>query len=238
MCENQMPAIYGMSAHGAHAPYLTVPAQTLVPLPEELSFLTGSAIACGVGTAYGALMRVNPSGRDTVAVFGQGPVGLGVTQLASALGARVIALDVNPARLALAEKLGADATVNPAETSATEAITELTRGRGADYVVETSGAVSARTEGVNSLRPWGSIVLVAGGTPLSIDNVSLITSRQLTIMGSWTFSNTGQAACTRFIAERDVPVDSLFTHTWALDQADEAYRVFGEQSAGKAAFVF
>ena len=54
--------VYGNNAHGGHAQYLKVPANTLVPLPDELSFSAGAAIACGSGTAYGALRRMNLSG--------------------------------------------------------------------------------------------------------------------------------------------------------------------------------
>jgi hypothetical protein len=73
---------YGISGHGGHADYLKVPASTLVPLPDELSFETGAAISCGTGTAYQALRRMNLTGGDTIAVIGQGPVGLSATQLA------------------------------------------------------------------------------------------------------------------------------------------------------------
>src|SRR5579864_3955394 len=121
--------VYGVTGHGAHAPYMKVPAFTLVPLPEALSFETGAAISCGTGTAYGALRRMNLSGRDTLAVVGQGPVGLSATQLAAAMGARVIALDTSPERLARAKEFGA-ATVDPRSNDAVAAIKELTHGRG------------------------------------------------------------------------------------------------------------
>ena len=91
-------AVYGVTAHGAHADYIKVPARTLVPLPDELSFATGAAISCGTGTAYQALRRMNVSGRDTLAVFGQGPVGLSATQLGTVMGARIIALDTSAER--------------------------------------------------------------------------------------------------------------------------------------------
>src|SRR5207245_2236088 len=94
--------VYGMTGHGGHAAYMTVPAYTLVPLPDSLSFEEGAAISCGTGTAYGALKRLDVSGRDTLAVFGQGPVGLSATLLGRAMGARVIAIDVAPERLARA----------------------------------------------------------------------------------------------------------------------------------------
>ena len=80
---------------------------------DELTFTAGAAIACGSGTAYGALRRMNISGRDTIAIFGQGPVGLAGTQFAKAMGARVIALDINPQRLARAKEFGADEVVDP-----------------------------------------------------------------------------------------------------------------------------
>ena len=88
---------------------MKVPARTNVPLPDELTFEEGAAVSCGTGTAYGALKRIDVSGRDTLAVFGQGPVGLSATMLGVAMGARVIAVDIAAERLALAKQFGADA---------------------------------------------------------------------------------------------------------------------------------
>ena len=101
--------VYGVTAHGGHAEYLKVPARTLVPLPDELSFVEGAAVSCGTGTAYGALRRMKLAGGDTLAVFGQGPVGLSATLLGAKMGARVIAVEKNAERTALAKKFGADA---------------------------------------------------------------------------------------------------------------------------------
>jgi len=83
--------VFGANGNGAHARYMKVPVATLVPLPDALSFETGAAISCGTGTAYQALKRLNLQGGETIAIFGQGPVGLSATQLAVAMGARVIA---------------------------------------------------------------------------------------------------------------------------------------------------
>src|SRR5260370_36983939 len=101
-----------MTGQGGHAPFMQVPALPLVPLPDELSFEEGAAISCGTGTAYGALKRIDVSGRDTLAVFGQGPVGLSATMLGHAMGARVIAVDISNERLKLAREFGAYATIN------------------------------------------------------------------------------------------------------------------------------
>ena len=62
--------------------------------------------------------------------------------------------------------------------------------------------------------------------------------RQLTLIGSWTFSTVGQAECARFVADRKIDVDKLFTHRWKLEQADEAYKLFDTQTTGKGVFTF
>jgi threonine dehydrogenase-like Zn-dependent dehydrogenase len=61
--------------------------------------------------------------------------------------------------------------------------------------------------------------------------------KQLTIIASWTFSTVGQADCARFVADRRIDVDHLFTHRWKLEQAEEAYRLFDKQTAGKGVFL-
>lgn len=126
LCDEGVKEVFGVTGNGGHARYMKCPANTLVTLPDSLSFETGAAISCGTGTAWGALKRLELAGEQTIAIFGQGPVGLSATQLAAALGARVIALDVSPLRLARAKEFGADAVINPAETDAVAAIKELT----------------------------------------------------------------------------------------------------------------
>jgi threonine dehydrogenase-like Zn-dependent dehydrogenase len=61
--------------------------------------------------------------------------------------------------------------------------------------------------------------------------------RQVTLVGSWTFSKQGQAECAEFVADRKVDVERLFTHRWRLEQAEEAYRLFDTQTTGKAVIL-
>jgi len=229
--------VYGVTGHGAHASFMKVPAYTLVALPEALSFETGAAISCGTGTAYGALRRMNLSGRDTLVVVGQGPVGLSATQLAAAMGARVIAIDVSPERLARAKEFGADAGVGPRTGDVVAAIKELTHGRGADLALDTSGSPAGRLAAVRGTRTWGTVCFVGEGDTVTLDVSRDMLRKQLTIIGSWTFSTTGQAECARFVEERGIAIDRLFTHRWKLAQAAEAYRVFDAQTAGKGVFL-
>jgi len=237
LCSKSGMIVYGATGHGGHAPYMKVPASTLVPLPDSLSYETGAAISCGTGTAFGALQRINLTGRDTIAIFGQGPVGLSATQLAAAMGARVIALDISPERLARATAFGADGAIDPSKTDAVAAIKDLTHGEGAALTMDTTGAAEARAQAVRATRTWGTACFVGEGGSVTLDVSPDMLRRQITIVASWTFSTVGQAECARFVADRKVDVDHLFTHRWRLEQADEAYRLFDKQNTGKGVFL-
>jgi len=237
LCQSAPVAVYGNNANGGHAPFLVVPATTAIALPDELSFETGAAISCGSGTAYAALRRLHVSGGDTIAIFGQGPVGLAATQFAKALGARVIALDISGDRLARAAEFGADVSIDPGTCDAVAEILTATGGRGADAVLETSGAGSAATAAVKAVRIWGAVCLVSGSGPLNVNILTDLVFRQVTVFGSWTFSASGQIECARFVIERKIDVDRIFTHRWQLSDAEQAYRVTDGQAAGKGVFL-
>lgn len=237
LCRNGF-VVYGVTGHGGHAPYMKVPAHTLVPLPEALSFETGAAISCGTGTAFGALRRLGLSGHDTIAIFGQGPVGLSATQLARAMGARVIALDIGAERRALARDFGAETVIDPNAGDAVEALKELTHGEGVDLALDCSGAPEARVTAVRGTRTWGTVCFVGEGDNVTLDVSTELIRKQMTIIASWTFSSVGQAECARFVADRGIAVDHLFTHRYKLDQAEEAYKLFDTQTTGKGVFMF
>ncbi|MBW8825225.1 MAG: zinc-binding dehydrogenase [Acidobacteria bacterium] len=229
--------VYGSGGHGSHANYLQVPVHTLVPLPDALSFVTGAAVACGTGTAYGALKRIGLQGGETIAIFGQGPVGLSATQLAVAMGARVIALDLSPERSRMAKDFGADAVVDARSNNPVEAIRELTHGEGAHKTLDTSGAAEARAATVRAVRSWGTACFVGERGQVTLDVSPDLLRRQVTLVGSWTFSKQGQADCAEFVADHEIDVEKLFTHRWRLDQAEEAYELFDGQTVGKGVIL-
>ncbi|MEL0323059.1 MAG: zinc-binding dehydrogenase [Rhodospirillales bacterium] len=231
------PIVYGnRGGHGAHAKYMKVPVHTLVPLPEELSFQTGAAIACGTGTAYGALKRLGLEGDETIAVFGQGPVGLSATQLAAAMGARVIAVDPESDRREMALSRGAEIALDPSDGKVVQAIMDLTHGEGADKSLDATNSADARRNAVQSTRTFGSSVMVGVGGEITLQVLPDLIRRQLTLIGHQTFSKVGQADCARFVASRKIDIDSLFTHKWKLHQAEEAYDLFDQQKTGKGFF--
>jgi threonine dehydrogenase-like Zn-dependent dehydrogenase len=230
--------VYGVTGHGGHAPYLKVPASTLVPLPDELSFEEGAAISCGTGTAYQALRRLEVSGRDTLAVFGQGPVGLSATMLGIAMGARVMAVDTGPERRQLARDFGAEAALDPAAADPVAALHDLTRGEGVDAALDCTGHPDARRAAVRAARTWGRVGLVGEGGQVTFDVSPDLLRRQLTLVASWTFSTLIQAECARFVVDRRVPLPRLLTHRYRLAEAAQAYRLFDSQTTGKGVFVF
>ncbi|MBL8534952.1 MAG: iditol 2-dehydrogenase, partial [Betaproteobacteria bacterium] len=78
---------------------------------------------------------------------------------------------------------------------------------------------------------------VGEGDTVTLDVSNDMLRRQVTIIGSWTFSTIGQAECARYVADRGVNVDKLFTHRWKIEQAEEAYRLFDQQTSGKGVFL-
>src|SRR2546425_5276255 len=228
--------VYGVTAHGGHAEYLKVPARTLVPLPDELSFIEGAAVSCGTGTAYGALRRMHLAGGSTLAVFGQGPVGLSATLLGAKMGARVIAVETNAERRALAKQFGADQAIDAADPE--KRLKELTRGEGVDLALDCTGIAAARVAAVRSAKTWGTVCFVGEGGEGTLDVSRDLLRKQLTLIGSWAFSAMGPAECARLVVDNRIDLEKIFSHRWKLDQADEAYRVFDTQSTGKGAIVF
>jgi threonine dehydrogenase-like Zn-dependent dehydrogenase len=227
----------GNTADGSHSDLVKVPFSTVLAMPEGLSYFAAAAISCGTGTAWGALKRLNLTGDDTIAIFGQGPVGVSATQLAVAMGARVIALDISPARLGRAGEVGAWAAVNPAQVeSVEEAVRDLTHGRGVSKSLETSGASSAGRDALHVLDLWGKACWVGIGSTIQFDLTEHL-YKQITAMFSWTLSIAGMADCARFVVERQIDVDSLFTDRWKLSDYAEAYEHFDQQSSGKGVFI-
>src|SRR4030095_5388112 len=134
----EVTVVFGSGGHGGHARYMKVPVSTLVTLPDSLSFVTGAAISCGTGTAWGALKRINLQGGETIGIFGEGPVGLSATQFAVVMGARVIAIDVEPERRKLAQAFGAHEVIDPKAGDGVAAIRDLTHGEGAHKTLDAS----------------------------------------------------------------------------------------------------
>ena len=197
-----------------------------------------SAVSCGTGTAFAALERLDVSGRDTLAVFGLGPVGQSVIQLASAMGVQTLAVDVSAERVQQALDFGASGAVDSSKSDAVEAIMQWTRGKGATAALDCAGVAAARHAAVQCTSTWGRIAFVGVGGSLTLDPTSDLILKQRTVIGHLTFSDIAMGKCVRFVADHGIDLDRQFSDRWKLEDAVEAYQKFDQQSAGKAVFEF
>jgi threonine dehydrogenase-like Zn-dependent dehydrogenase len=117
------------------------------------------------------------------------------------------------------------------------AIRDLTHGEGAHKTLDCSSNPQARAQAVRAVRTWGTACFVGEGGDVTLEVSPDMLRRQVTLVASWTFSKMGQADCAEFIADRNVPAARIFTHRWALEQAEEAYELFDTQTTGKGVFV-
>ena len=231
--------VYGNNAHGGHAKYLKVPAFTLVPLLDELSFATGAAISCGTGTAYGALAPHPALGqrhdRDLRPGAGRAVGDAAAPRRWARASSRSMSARSGSNR---AKEFGADETVNPRSNDPGR------RDQGSDarlrrrvHARHVDRSRRAASRAVRATKVWGTTCFVGERNQVTIDVSPDMLRKQLTIVASWTFSQMGQAECAQFIADRKIDVEKLFTHRWQLDQADEAYKLFDTQTTGKGVFL-
>ncbi len=159
---------FGQSSFASHA---ICDARTVVKAPADLPLEVLAPLGCGVQTGAGAILNsLKVAQGQTVAVFGTGSVGLSAVMAARVAGAaRIVAVDLNPARLALARDLGADDVIDPSTTDPVQAIRDLT-GHGVDFVLNTTAAAPVYLQGIACLGPQGTFGFVTSpGAPLGVD---------------------------------------------------------------------
>jgi aryl-alcohol dehydrogenase len=196
--------------------------RSLVRVPEGAPLDLLAPLGCGVQTGFGAVMNVlRPRPGATVVVTGAGAVGLSAVMAARLTPAtRIIAVDRVPARLELARELGATDTLDTSElgsdTSLAAAVADLTGGRGADGVVETTGNAHVLGEAITALGVRGCAVVVgapAFGTTVPVDVNFLLPGRTvtgLTLGDSETESLL--PALVELVTAGRLPVDRLVRH--------------------------
>lgn len=225
---------YGWQRDGGHADYILVEERTCVPLPDELTFVDGALIACGFGTAYEGLLRTAVGGTDDFCVVGLGPVGLAAGMLARALGARsVIGIEMSEERRSFAGSLGIYDHVVEAGPDAADVVRSVTHGRGASVSMDCSGAAAGRSATLAVAAEWGRISLVGEGGRLETEVSDVLLHKQLTIYASWVTSVQAMERLADNIVEWGVAPHDIVSDVFALDDADEAYRLAASGRAGK-----
>lgn len=224
---------YGWDADGGHAEFILVDARNCMPLPEPLTFADGAHCACGGGTAYQALLRLGVSGRDRLAIFGVGPVGMGALLLAKAMGATVYAVDLVPERVALAQELGADVAIHAPETDPVAAIRALTGGEGVEAAMDCSADPLARNQTLDVARIWGRVVWVGEGHTTTINPSPQMLHKQLTVMGTWVCGLWQLEELMAFMVRHGLSFERMVTHRFPLSAIAEGLRRFDTRRTGK-----
>ncbi len=224
---------YGWQRDGAAADHLLAEEHTLVPLPDELSFVDGALIACGFGTAYEGIRRIGVNGDDDLLVVGLGPVGLAAAMAGRGRGARrVIGVEVSPERRAWADGLDVfDATVTPEE--AAETVAALTGGRGASTAIDCSGTRPGRSTAIAHIAEWGRISLVGEGGTLETEVSDALLHKQVTLYASWVTSVPVMAELARNLVRWGVRPERIVSDRFALGRADEAFALAAGDARGK-----
>ena len=170
----------GFELDGGFSEYMKVLGRNAVKISSDVPFELAAIIPDAMATAYHSLVqKAKTQVGETVAVIGLGGLGIHTVQLASVLGARVIAIDVVPEKIAAAQSYGADEVINAASEDTITRVMELTGGSGADVVVEgVGGEVVPRVLGdcFKILRLGGRLVVMgyAYGKDLTVDTAELI----------------------------------------------------------------
>ncbi|GGG06020.1 zinc-dependent alcohol dehydrogenase family protein [Paenibacillus abyssi] len=228
----------GFDIHGGDADYIVVPEKMCMKLPDSLSYVAAAVSTDAVGTLYHAQKRLQISGKDTLVIFGMGPMGGAGILVAKAMGATVIAVDMLEERLEMAKELGADHIVNGKTEDVVQKIRELTGHKGADAAVDCSGSPIAENQALDCVRPHGRVAFIGESRETAIRPSDQLIRKQVTLMGSWYFPIHEYEEITEFIVRKKIPVEKLVTHTFALEQAEEAFRLFDERKTEKAVFVW
>ena len=222
-------------APGAFAERVAVPnaEYNLVERPPWLDATAAAALGCRYMTAYHALAeRAGLGGGDRLAVHGCGGVGLSAVQLGDALGARVVAVDVDGDALSLAGDLGADELVNPtAVESVSDRIRDLTDG-GAEVSVDALGIAETCRSSVRSVRPRGTHVQVGLTTEAERGEVSLptdwMTRWEVSFLGSRGMPPTSYDDLFALVEATDVDPGALVSDEIGLSAVSDRLAALGE----------
>ncbi len=231
--------IVGVDRDGAFAEYVAMPEYNVWRLdpaiPDECA-----AIFDPLGNAVHTVMAAGVSVKSVV-ISGVGSIGLIAIQVARAAGAiAVYAIDVNPARLELAKKLGADATFVAGAADLAAEIRRLTRGDGADVLLEMSGSGAAIDLGLQLLRNGGTAALLGiPSNPVTLDLAERIIFKGLTLLGingRRMFETWYQAEA--LVKSGRVDPRAVITHVLPYTEFDRAFELMEKGEAVKIVLDF
>lgn len=208
-------AMIGNHRDGGYAECVVVPVRNLVALPDEVGFAPGAVAMCSSATAYHALARARLASGERVAVFGLGGLGMSAIQLARAMGAaEVYGIDVDPDKVALANRLGAVGVVATADPAAD--IVDATGG--VDVAVELVGTPGVVRSAIRSLGPGGRAAVVGlAADPTLVHSYEDLIGREAEVIGVMDHLAAELPVVLRHIAAGSLDLDAAVAATVPLE---------------------
>jgi S-(hydroxymethyl)glutathione dehydrogenase/alcohol dehydrogenase len=233
-----------MSGLGGFAEEMLVHRNGIVKVPHELPLELGALLGCAVITGVGSVFNgARVQAGSTVAVIGAGGVGLNIVQGALLAGAeRIIAVDLNPEKLALATAFGATDTVNGADVDAVAAVVDMTDG-GVDYAFEAIGLSATAAQAVQMVRPGATAYLVglpAAGTAIELPGTAMVLQHrglQGLFMGANQFKRDIPMLANLYLQGR-LKLDELVTARITLDEINAGFATMRRATEARSVIVF
>ena len=203
-----------------------------VLIPDHVSYEEASFLE-PLNTCVKALETAELRSGETVVIYGQGPVGLMLTQAAAVEGACVIGLDFLDARLDIARELGADAVFNPRNFDVAAEVAKMTAGRGADLAIVAAANPEAVGDAQRVIRRGGRVMLFAQTVPgekIPVD-VAAICMEEKKLIGSYSASVELQDKTAELVFSGKVNVGRLISHRLGLENLLEGIRIASNPSA-------
>lgn len=223
----------GQEFTGTMTQYLLKPDWLLPVLPEDVSYDHGSMACCGLGPTFGAMQRLAVDRFDTLLIAGLGPVGLGGVINGRFRGSRVIGIESNPYRAALARDLGAEAVLDPADPATLPRVRELTGGHGVDKAIDCAGVAASRRLCIDATRRLGQVAFVGEGGDFPVNGSNDMIRKGLTLHGSWHFRMGDVPRILQVIRACGADLDRLITHRFPIDRVGAAFELQTTGQCGK-----
>ena len=221
ICEHMQ--MVGNNIDGGFAEYIKVPARMLFKLPDGLPLVESCIISDAVSTPFHAVKnRGGVRGGEWVAILGCGGVGINAVQIAAALGAMAIAIDIDERKLQLAKQLGAIEALNPREVDVAKAVQQIAGRGGVDVAFEIIGKPATLEQAFNLVRPGGRLVVVGYSAENWSMRVSRVMFREITVLGSLGCRLAEYPTIINMVKNGRIKLEPIISSRLRLEQINEA----------------
>jgi len=196
-------------------------------IPAGVGFDVASLVE-PVNTVHKAVVQANPAPGDLCVVLGQGPIGLMFTSLLRRVGARVVATDTMPSRIALSREFGSMEVYNPLETPDVESkVRSMTSGRGADFVFVAVSAPGIVDQALRLSRPGAGILLFSQTSAkerIDVSGADICVGERM-LFGSYSASIDLQKDSAQLVFSGELPVGRLISHRLPLEEIRSGFEL-------------